>query len=174
MKTFVKALAALGTAVVLAAAPAAAASASPALSGDSGWKPFQTPPFTVPAGEACSFELHGEIMYDHEFTRVLKTFPDGTPKVQDWVGPLGVVFSNVETGKTARRDASGTLRATHDGAGNTTFVFYGNGIAPIFAGSRSPGIYLVSGHHVMIANPDGTRAFTKNQGPVEDMCKTLS
>jgi hypothetical protein len=169
MKSLVKALGAVGTALVLATVPAGAASANSA-----GWEPYQTPAFTVPAGEACSFELHGEIAYDHEFTRVLKTFPDGTPKVQDWVGPLGVVFSNVATGETARRDASGTLRATHDGAGNTTFVFYGNGIAPIFAGSRSPGIYLVTGHHEMIANPDGTRAFTKNQGPVEDMCKTLS
>jgi len=174
MKTFVKALAALGTALLLAAAPAGAASADAAPGADSGWIPFQTPSFTVPAGDACSFELHGEVVYDHEFTRVLKTFPDGSPKVQDWVGPLGVVFLNVETGQSARRDASGTLRATHDADGSTTFVFYGNGIAPIFAGSPSPGIYLVSGHHVLVANPDGTREFTKNRGTVENMCKTLS
>ncbi|MEV4618792.1 hypothetical protein AB0J74_08830 [Asanoa sp. NPDC049573] len=174
MKTLVKALAVLGTAVMLAASPAGAASANAAHGEDSGWVPFRTPPFTVPAGEACSFELHGEIVYDHEFTRVLETFPDGSPKVQDWAGPLGVVFSNVETGVSARRDASGTLRATHAGDGSTTFVFYGNGIAPIFAGSPAPGIYLVSGNHVLVANPDGTRQFTKNRGTVEDMCETLS
>jgi hypothetical protein len=174
MKTFVKALAALGAALLLAAAPAGAASAEAVPDADSGWTPFRTPSFTVPAGEACSFELHGEVVYDHEFTRVRRTFPDGSPQVQDWVGPLGVVFSNVESGESARRDASGTLRATHDAAGGTTFVFYGNGIAPIFAGSPSPGIYLVSGHHVLVANPDGTREFTRNRGTVENMCETLS
>ena len=94
--------------------------------------------------------------------------------MQEWAGSLGVVFSNVETGESARRDASGTLRATHDADGSTTFVFYGNGIAPIFAGSPSPGIYLVSGHHVMVAHPDGTREFTKTLGTVENMCQALS
>ena len=174
MKTLVKALAALGAALLLAAAPAGAASADATPGGDSGWIPFRTPSFTVPAGDACSFELHGEVVYDHEFTRVLQRFPDGSPKVQEWVGPLGVVFSNVESGGSTRRDASGTLRATHDGDGSTTFVFYGNGIAPIFAGSASPGIYLVSGHHVLVAKPDGTREFTKTQGTLENMCQTLS
>jgi hypothetical protein len=172
MKPLIKTLAMLGAAVLLAAAPAAAAGAAPR--GGSGWTPYQTPSFTVPAGDACSFELHGEVVYDHEFTRVLSTFPDGSPKVQDWVGPLGVVFSNVQTGQSARRDASGTLRATHDGHGSTTFVFHGNGIAPIFAGSSSPGIYLVKGPHVLVANPDGTREFTKTRGTTENMCQTLS
>ena len=174
MKTCVKALAVLGAALLLAAAPAGAASADAAPGADSGWEPFQTPSFTVPAGDACSFELHGEVVYDHELTRVLETFPDGSPKVQDFAGALGVVFSNVATGESARRDASGTLRATHDGDGSTTFVFHGNGIAPIFAGSPSPGIYLVSGHHVLVANPDGTREFTRTRGTVENMCQTLS
>ncbi|MEV0720246.1 hypothetical protein [Asanoa sp. NPDC050611] len=174
MKTFVKAPAAFGAALVLAATPAGVASADAGLGADSGWVPFRTPSFTVPAGDACSFDLHGEVVYDHELTRVVEVFPDGSPKVQDWVGPLGVVFSNVETGESARRDASGTLRATHDADGGTTFVFYGNGIAPIFAGSPSPGIYLVSGHHILVANPDGTREFTKNRGTVENMCQTLS
>ncbi|MEV4536509.1 hypothetical protein AB0J82_22245 [Asanoa sp. NPDC049518] len=174
MKTLVKTLAACGAALVLATVPATTASADVALGADSGWVPFRTPSFTVPAGDACSFELHGEVVYDHELTRVVETFPDGSPKVQDWAGPLGVLFSNVETGESARRDASGTLRATHDADGSTTFVFHGNGIAPIFAGSPTPGIYLVSGHHVLVANPDGTREFTKNRGPVENMCQTLS
>jgi hypothetical protein len=135
MRTFTKALVTLGTALMAAAAPVASAGA--ATGGDSGWVPTQTPSFTLPAGAACSFELHGEVVYDHELTRVLETFPDGSPKVQEFQGALGVVYTNVQTGESARRDGSGTLRATRDGNGGTEFVFQGNGIAPIFAGSPS-------------------------------------
>jgi hypothetical protein len=172
MKTFVKALAALWAALMVAAASATAASAAPG--GNSGWVPFQTPSFTVPAGVACSFELHGEVVYDHEFTRVLETFPDGSPKVQEFQGALGVVFTNVETGQSARRDGSGTLRATRDGDGGTEFVFQGNGIAGILAGSPSPGVYVVSGHNVLVAHPDGSREFTVVRGTLENMCQTLA
>jgi hypothetical protein len=172
MKTFVKVLAALGTALVVAATPAAAAAAAPG--GNSGWVPSQTPSFTVPAGAACSFELHGEVVYDHEYTRVLETFPDGSPRVQEFQGALGVVYTNVDTGESARRDGSGTLRATHDGNGTTEFVFQGNGIAPIFTGSPSPGIYVVSGYHVLVAHPDGTREFTVVRGTLENMCQNLA
>ncbi|MFI5898100.1 hypothetical protein ACIA5D_49265 [Actinoplanes sp. NPDC051513] len=172
MRIFVKALVALGTGLMMAA-PAASAEAA-AAGGNSGWVPTRTPSFTLPAGAACSFELHGEVVYDHELTRVLRTFPDGSPEVQEFQGALGVVYTNVESGASARRDGSGTLRATRDGNGGTEFVFEGNGIAPIFAGSSSPGIYVVSGHIVLVAHPDGSREFTEVQGTVENMCETLA
>jgi hypothetical protein len=172
MRPFVKGLAALGAALVVATSPTAAAWAAPG--GNSGWVPFQTPSFTVPAGVACSFELHGEVVYDHEFTRVLETFPDGSPRVQEFQGALGVVFTNVETGESARRDGSGTLRATRDGDGGTEFVFQGNGIAGILAGSPAPGVYVVSGHNVLVAHPDGSREFTVVRGTLENMCQTLA
>lgn len=165
-------MAAFGAALVLAATPTASASAAPG--GNSGWTPTQTPSFTVPAGASCPFELHGEVVYDHEITRVVETFPDGTPRVQDFQGALGVVFTNVETGASARRSASGTLRATRNGAGGTEFEFQGDGIAPIFAGSPAPGIYVVSGRIVLIAHPDGSREFTDVRGTVENMCETLA
>ncbi|MQA27089.1 MAG: hypothetical protein GEU94_16860 [Micromonosporaceae bacterium] len=172
MKTFVKALAALGAALMVAAVPSAAASAE--AGGNSGWTPFQTPSFTVPAGVACSFELHGEVVYDHEYTRVVETFPDGSPKVQEFRGALGVLFTNVDTGESARRDGSGTLRATRDGDGGTEFVFHGNGIAGVQAGSPSPGVYVLSGHNVLVEHPDGSREFTVVQGTLENMCQTLA
>jgi len=171
MRTLVKALVTVGT-LMVATVPAASAGA--AAGGDSGWVPTQTPSFTVPAGAACSFELHGEVVYDHEFTRVLETFPDGSPRVQEFQGALGVVYSNVETGESARRDGSGTLRATRDGDGGIEFLFQGNGIAPVFAGSPSPGIYVVSGSVVLLAHPDGSREFTDVRGTIENMCQTLA
>jgi hypothetical protein len=171
MRTFVKSLITLSTALMVAAVPAASAGA--AAGGNSGWVPLQTPSFTVPAGVACSFPLHGEVVYDHELTRVLETFPDGSPRVEEFQGALGVVFANVETGVSARRDASGTLRATRDGNGGTEFVFQGNGIAPVFAGSPSPGIYVVSGLTVLVAHPDGSREFAVVRGTLENMCQTL-
>jgi len=171
MRIFGKALVTLGMGLMMAA-PAASAEAT--AGGNSGWVPTETPSFTLPAGAACSFELHGEVVYDHELTRILQTFPDGSPKVQEFQGALGVVYTNVESGESARRDGSGTLRATHDGNGGIEFVFEGNGIAPIFAGSPSPGIYVTSGHIVLLAHPNGSREFTEVRGTVENMCETLA
>lgn len=173
MRSFVKGLAGLGAALAVACVPGAAA-ADPG--GESGWEPYQTPSFSIDAGVSCSFPLRGEVVYDHEYTRVVETFPDGTPKVQEFQGALGVVFSNLDTGESVRRDASGTLRATFGEAGGSDWQFNGNGIAVIRTSHPNsvPGVYLLSGSVLYTVNPDGSRGFTVQNGTVENMCQTLA
>jgi hypothetical protein len=50
----------------------------------------------------------------------------------------------------------------------------GHGIAPIFAGGPSPGIYVVSGRIVLLAHPNGVREFGEIDGTIENMCETLA
>jgi hypothetical protein len=174
MRRFVKGLAACGAALVVAMTPTAAAWADPG--GNSGWVPLQTPPFNLAAGEVCSFELQGDIVYDHEFTRVVETFPDGSPKVQEFQGALGVHFTNVDTGESTQRDVSGTLRATFHEEGGVDFQFQGNGLAAIPAGNPTypPGVYVVSGSVLFVVHADGSREFTTVNGTLENMCQTLA
>lgn len=140
------------------------------------WEPSTTPPFHHEAGEVCDFELDGSIVRNREFTRVVKTFPDGSPRVREYVGTLVIEFTNVDTGESAIRDASGFLRMTHLANGDRVAELYGHGAATIRRPNPSypPGDYIMHGYHVLRIHPDGTREFTQHRGPVEDMCQTLA
>ncbi|MGH3716676.1 MAG: hypothetical protein ACRDT4_24940 [Micromonosporaceae bacterium] len=174
MSSFGKGLAAVAAAAAMATTPTAVAWAGPG--GASGWEPYQTPSFSLAAGVSCSFPLRGDVVYDHELTRVVERFPDGTPKVQEFQGSLGVDFTNTDTGETVRRDASGTLRATFHEAGGSDWQFEGNGIAVIRTShpNSAEGVYLLSGSILYSVNPDGSRGFTVRHGDIENICETLA
>lgn len=174
MRPLVKALAALGAVVAVATTSTTAASAD--AGGNSGWEPLRTPSFNLPAGTGCSFELQADVVYDHELTRMVETFADGTPKVQEFQGALGFLFTNVDTGESLQRDVSGTLRATFHEAGGSDWLFQGNGLAVIRAGNPSypAGVYIPSGSNLYVVHADGSREFTEQSGTIENMCETLA
>jgi len=160
-------VATVGVATVLTAT---ATEAAPA-----GWEPTSTPPFINPAGTVCPFEIKGDIVYDQEYTRVSARFPDGSPKVEEFIGALGIRFTNTSTGKSAVRDASGGLRITHHEDGSDEAEFYGNGATAIKTSNPSfpAGDYVVSGYFVLSIHPDRSREFTVQHGKLENMCTTL-
>jgi hypothetical protein len=96
---------AIGLAAMTSASLAAAGAGEPG--GNSGWEPLRTPDFTLPAGESFVFPLEGDVVYDHELTRVVATFPDGSPRIQEFQGALGVRFTNLATGESVRRESPG-------------------------------------------------------------------
>ncbi len=174
MRSFGKALAAFGA--VMAVATTSTMSASADVGGDSGWEPLRTPSFNLPAGVSCSFELQADVVYDHELTRVVETFADGAPRVQEFQGALGVLFTNVDTGESLQRDVSGTLRATFGQEGGSEWQFEGNGLAVIRSGNATypPGVYIPSGSNLYVVHVDGSREFTERNGTIENMCETLA
>jgi hypothetical protein len=155
------------------AAPLTAANADPG--GSSGWEPSSTPPFHLAAGESCAFELRADVLYNHEMTRVVERYADGSPRVLETQGSLGFQFTNVDTGESVRRDTSGTLHATILEDGTIDFQFHGNGLAVIRSTNTiySPGVFVVSGNADYVRHSDGQREFTEVDGTLEDICQTL-
>src|SRR5262245_27025190 len=97
-------------ALLLAAAMVAVAAAPAAASDREGWERTCTPPFVIPAGDICTFEVKGDIVRDNEWMRTPATYPDGSPRVQDFKGLLVIRYTNTSNHKTIVRDATGTAR----------------------------------------------------------------
>jgi hypothetical protein len=173
MRATLRGLALFGAVLVAVAAPVPAAVADSG--GSSGWEPSSTPPFHLAAGESCAFELQADVLYNHELTRVVERYPDGSTRVVDTQGSLGFRFTNLDTGESIRRDTSGTLRATIHEDGSIEFAFGGNGLAVIRSTNTiyQPGVYVVSGNADYIRHADGQREFIEVDGTLEDVCQTL-
>jgi hypothetical protein len=142
--------------------------------GKNGWEPFRTQPFDSVG--RCSFTVHGDIVRDEEEVRTLATFPDGTPRVQEFRGPLVIRFTNTSTGASVVRDVSGygRLRRTQDGGS----VWYFDGGAsvgvPIGNTAFPAGSYVIHGRFRLVIRPDGTRELPHLHADVENLCQTLA
>jgi len=160
---------AAGATVLAGSTPASADSPSP-------WEPYHSEPFTQAAGDVCEFAVHGDIVRDHEFVRTLQTYPDGTPKEQEFVGPLVIRFTNMSTGKSVVRDLTGTGWWFYDQDG----TIRGHGVGHMAIGihavntSPPPGEYVLTGEFDFVLHPDGTRNFTIQHGQAENLCQTLA
>jgi hypothetical protein len=150
------------------AAPASASSPSP-------WQPFHEQSFTQPAGAVCPFALHGDVVTDHTLFRTLQTYPDGSPKEQEFVGPLVIRFTNLSTDASVERNLTGVAYFFYEPDG----TIQGHGIGHIAIGihavntSPPPGEYVLTGSFNFVLRPDGTRDFTIQGGTVENLCETL-
>jgi hypothetical protein len=166
-------LATFAAALTAAVVPAAAAAADPG--GASGWEPSTTPPFHLAAGESCDFELQADVVYNHEITRIVERYPDGSPRVVETQGALGFVFTNLDTGASVQRNTSGTLLATIHEDGSIDFLFQGNGLAVIRSTNTiyPPGVYVVSGNADYVLHANGQREFADVDGTLENVCQTL-
>ena len=103
----------LAAAMVAVTAGTATASASGGrCGGGGGWEPTSTPPFVIPAGDVCSFEVKGDIVRDREWMRTPATYPDGSPKVQDFKGVLVIRYTNTSNHRSVVRDATGPSGCT--------------------------------------------------------------
>ncbi|MFI9384559.1 hypothetical protein [Kutzneria sp. NPDC052558] len=155
---------------VLLAASASAASASDG----GGWRPTHTDPFEFPAGALCPFGLKGDILYDREYTRVTASYPDGSPRIEEFTGPLGIRFHNEANGKAIDRDVTGFTRLLHQEDGSRVFSLWGNSVAPIYPGTGVAGDYVTHGYFVLVVHADKSREYTVRQGESEDICRTLA
>jgi hypothetical protein len=143
-------------------------------SGDARWVPFRTQPFTTSG--VCAFTVHGDILKDEEEVRTDATFPDGSPRIQEFRGPLVIRFTNVDNGKSAVRDVSGygRLRALADGG--SVWYFDGGFSVRVFIGNRAypAGWYILQGKGFVTITADNTRDFHHVRGTIEDLCDTLA
>jgi hypothetical protein len=165
-------------ALVLAAAIVTVTAGSAAASGPGGggWEPTSTPPFVIPAGDVCPFEVKGDIIRDRERMRTPATYPDGSPEVQDFAGVLVIRYTNTSNHKTVVRDATGTIRVYYLPDGTRILQLHGHNALPIRASNVgfAGGDYITDGDFVVIRHPDGNREVPVRLGTMENLCKTLA
>jgi hypothetical protein len=164
--------------LVMAAAIVAvtAGSATASASSGGGWEPTSTPPFVIPAGDVCSFEVKGDIVRDRERMRTPATYPDGSPKVQDFAGVLVIRYTNTSNHRTVVRDATGTIRVYYLPDGTRISQLHGHNALPIRASNVGfpGGDYITHGDFVVIRHPDGNREVPVRLGTMENLCETLA
>jgi hypothetical protein len=169
----VKTLVLAAVIVAVTAVPAAASASRP---GGGGWEPTSTPPFVIPAGEVCSFEVKGDIIRDREWMRTPATYPDGSPKVQDFAGVLVIRYTNTSNHRTVIRDATGTIRVYYLPDGTRISQLHGHNAVPVKASNVGfpGGDYITHGDFVVIRHPDGNREIPVQLGTMENLCETLA
>lgn len=164
--------------VAIASSTALAALAGPgagaAANNDHGWVPFRSAPFTTSG--VCPFTVHGDIVQDEEEVRTDATFPDGSPRVQEFRGPLVIRFTNTANGTSAVRDVSGYGRLRNLEKGGSVWYFDGGFSVRVFMGNRAypAGWYILQGKGLLTIAPDNTRDFPVLHADVEDLCRTLA
>ncbi|GAA4516757.1 hypothetical protein GCM10023191_088210 [Actinoallomurus oryzae] len=162
-------IAAVAGITVVLGAPVAGATG-----GNDGWVPYRTQPFD--AVGRCSFTVHADIVQDEEEVRTDATFPDGSPRIQEFRGPLVIRLTNTANGKSAVRDVSGYGRVVNMQNGGAIWYF-GQGVAigiPIGNKAYPAGYYVVHGRSWYTIRPDGTRDIKDRHADVENMCRTLA
>jgi hypothetical protein len=149
------------TALCLIAALPAAANA------DSPW-----PPFDLPAGTRCPFELSGDIVTDKERIR---TVDAGRQEVK---GQLVVRYTNVATGASITRDLTGDALIDVRPDGSIARIALVHGHLAVGLGAGDPGgpafLVLQGRDFAVDFAPDGTRTVTFGTGEVENVCQTLA
>ena len=153
----------------VAATPAFASAPTP-------WQPFRVDPFTDAPGTVCAFGLHGDIVDDHELVRTLQTYPDGSPLEQEFVGPLIIKFTNMDSGASVIRNLTGTGYFFFDPDGS----IHGTGLGHIGIGvhigkttTTPAGEWVLTGSFEFVLGADGVRTFDVT-GTQENLCETLA
>jgi hypothetical protein len=177
------------TALVGALVAGSASAASTAGSANSGgstasrswppWIPFEQEDVTYPAGEFCEFEVFGQVLRDKEFFRNVSTYDDGSPRTQLWRGPLVMRFTNMETGFSVDRNASGRAFMEY-GPGEefqSLTIQSGHFVGGARAGSDpAQGIFYVAGKWSSLVRHDDNSStiFLGPNGSAENLCDTLA
>lgn len=162
--------------VLVTAVPAAAAPINDASSDGGGWEPTSTEPFVIPAGLVCAFEVKGDIVADNERMRTVATFPDGSPRVQDFQGVLVIRYTNTSNQRTVVRDATGSIRLYLQADGSKIWQFHGHNALPVRAANTGfpGGDYIIRGDFVVVDSPDRVREIPVQLGTMENLCLTLA
>lgn len=143
--------------------------------GAGGWERSPSDGFVSPAGDLCRHALRSETLLDEVWVRTTRTFADGSPRRQEYAGPLVVRLSDETTGASVERDLSGRAVVTHHRDGSFDYAISG----PVAVGFHDGdglrrGYYVLDGYHVVRFAADGTRSVVVDRGTERDVCRDLA
>jgi hypothetical protein len=158
------------TAAALAAAPATAYAQSIP------WQTYRTSPWTDQPGQVCAFGVAATIVKDGEQERTLETYPDGSPKVQEFRGPLYVRYTNQSSGKSVVGNLSGYGWFTYEPDGSTgIYVQQHIGLTVNVGNVGWPaGEWIISGKAHATVSPTGQTSIQLDHAKADDICADLS
>jgi hypothetical protein len=171
---------ATGAALVLAtlggSATASAAAASAATGSNAGWQTYRTAPWTDAPGAVCSFGVAATPVVDQEQDRTLASYPNGSPRLQEFRGPLFVQYTNMSTGASVVRDLSG-YGWFHYGSDGSIDAFIASHIG-VTVGVGNAGFpageWVISGRSEVTVSSSGTIGVQLIDATAENLCQTLS
>jgi hypothetical protein len=140
-----------------------------------GWVPEPIPPFDAAAGVLCDFPVHYDVLVNHVRTKVLKTYPDGTPKRQLAMGALLLNVSNTNTGASTVVDAGGSAVIDYGTDGSMLWHVIGPVIARLAEGTSNlpRGLYTIDGVYRIAFSPTGFKTITLTRGTIHNLCPDL-
>jgi hypothetical protein len=140
-----------------------------------GWVPEPIPPFDAAAGVLCDFPVHYDVLVNHVRTKVVETYPDGTPKRQLAVGALFLNVSNTDTGARTVVDASGSAVIDYGTDGSMLWHVVGPVIARLAEGTSNlpRGLYTINGIYRIAFSPTGFKTITLKHGTIHNLCPDL-
>jgi len=158
------------TTAALAAAPATAYAHSIP------WQTYRTSPWTDQPGQVCAFGVAATIVKDGEQVRTLETYPDGSPKVQEFRGPLYVRYTNQSSGKSVVGNLSGYGRFTYETDGSTDiYVQQHIGLTVSVGNVGWPaGEWIISGKAHVTVSTTGQTSIQLDHAKADDICADLS
>jgi hypothetical protein len=140
------------------------------------WKRYRTKPWQDAPGKVCAFGVNATIVRDGEQYRTLSSYPDGSPQIQEFRGPLVVRYTNTSTGKSVVGNLSGYGWFYYPAGGG--FDAY----APSHVGYTVPvgnhgfpaGEWIFSGQLLLIVSSTGAINVVLIHATAENICRTLS
>lgn len=139
-----------------------------------GWSRYPASNFTAPGHDLCPFELRSTAIFDRVYVRTTANFPDGSPRRQEFSGPLQARLTNTATGRHLVRDLSGYAIAVYRRDGSYDLSIWGPAAVGFRPGDSLPrGYYRLTGHHAVRIAANGTRTMVVDKGGEENLCRPL-
>jgi hypothetical protein len=141
-----------------------------------GWLPYRTAPWTDAPGSVCVFGVTAAIVEDQEQVRTLATYPDGSPQLQEFRGPLVIRYTNTSSGAWVVRDLSGYAWFHYDTGGGLEALVASHIAVTVHVGNtRFPaGEWVISGRSEVTVDSAGAISVRLIHATAENLCTTLS
>jgi len=140
------------------------------------WQTFRTSPWTDQPGQVCAFGVAATIVKDGEQVRTLESYPDGSPEVQEFRGPLYVRYTNQSSGKSLVGDLSGFGTFTYEPDGATDADIQQHIGLTVDVGNIGwpAGEWIISGKANVTLSPAGQVSIQLDHAKADDICADLS
>jgi hypothetical protein len=139
-----------------------------------GWTPIPFSDFTLPG--VCPFTIVVKILENDAIGATTKTFPDGSPQEQIFMGPQRLRLSNADTGKSVVTFLDGIEIFDYGSDGSLLLTDIGKNIVTFFPGDPfGAGFYFVDGYHQVYYAPNGAaREMRSAIGVEKNYCQILA